>query len=131
MAKKKSESGDPRLAKLIAISKSLPGASDEAWFDHHTFRVGKKTIAYFLNNHHNDGKIAACFKSTKTRQAELIAKSLKHFYLPAYMAHQGWIAMRLDVAPVDWELVASLMMEAFRLQASKKLLAALEAEGDA
>jgi hypothetical protein len=127
MAKKKKAKVDARLGKLIAIAHSLPGASEEAWFDHHLFRVGKKTIAYFLNNHHNDGKIALCCKSTKARQAELVNTSPKTFYLPAYMAHQGWIAMRLDVEPVNWEQVASLMMEAFRLQATKKLLAELEA----
>lgn len=126
MAKKKNSRVDPRLAKLVAISSALPGATDEAWFDHHLFRVGKKTIAYFLNNHHDDGKVAVCCKSTKSSQAELVSMSPKHFYLPAYMAHQGWIAMRLDVTPVDWEQVASLMMEAFRLQATKKLLAQLE-----
>lgn len=127
MANKKPSKVDPRLIKLIAISKSLPSTVDEVWYDHHLFRVGKKTIAYFLNNHHNDGKIAVCCKSTKARQAELVNSSPKHFYLPAYMAHQGWIAMRLDVTPVDWEQVASLMMEAFKLQATKKLLAELEA----
>jgi predicted DNA-binding protein (MmcQ/YjbR family) len=127
MAKKKIATIDSRLMKLITICKSLPGTTNEAWFDHHVFKVGKKTIAYFLNNHHGDGIIAVACKSTKLRQAELVKSSPKHFYLPAYMAHQGWVGMRLDVQPVDWEQVTSLLMEAFRLQATKKLLAQLEA----
>jgi len=126
MGKKKAADVDPRLAKLIAICESLPGASHEAWFDHHVFRIGKKTIAYFLNNHHGDGIISVCCKSTKLRQAELVAGAPKKFYLPAYMAHQGWVGLRLDVKPVDWQEVATLMMAAYRLQATKKLLAMLE-----
>jgi predicted DNA-binding protein (MmcQ/YjbR family) len=126
MAKKMSIAVDPRLAKLITICESLPGATHEAWFDHHVFRIGKKTIAYFLNNHHGDGIISVCCKSTKPRQAELVAEAPKKFYLPAYMAHQGWVGLRLDGKTVDWEEVASLMVAAYRLQATKRLLAMLE-----
>ncbi len=126
MAKKKSLAVDPRLAKLISICESLPGSMHEAWFDHHVFKVGKKTIAYFLNNHHNDGIIAVACKSTKLRQAELVASSPSKFYLPAYMAHQGWVGLRLDLKSVDWEEVASLMVAAYRIQATKKLLAMLD-----
>jgi predicted DNA-binding protein (MmcQ/YjbR family) len=126
MAKKKTAPSKSPLLRLIDICESLPGASHEAWYDHHVFKVGKKTFAYFLNNHHGDGKIAICCKSTPPRQSQLVRDSPKKFYLPAYMAHQGWVALRLDVKPLDWTEVASLLIEGYRLQATKKLLAALD-----
>jgi predicted DNA-binding protein (MmcQ/YjbR family) len=128
MAKKKAAKAAAALDRLKAICESLPGTTHEAWYDHHTFKVGKKTFAYYLNNHHGDGKYAVACKSTKPRQAELVRSDPERFYLPAYMAHQGWIGLRVDVLPIDWDLVATVMIEGFRLQAAKKLLAMLDEE---
>jgi predicted DNA-binding protein (MmcQ/YjbR family) len=48
------------------------------------------------------------------------------FYLPAYMAHRGWVALRLDVGKVDWEEVAELVRGSYQLVAPKTLAALVQ-----
>lgn len=129
MAKKKATTVDPRLARFLTLCDALPEAHHEPWgLGHHLFKVGKKSFAYYLNHHHGDGKVALCIKSTMPEQQRHIAESPKFFYPPAYMAHQAWLAMRVDLPRVDWKLAASLFVEAYRLQATKKILAQLDGE---
>ena len=32
------------------------------------------------------------------------------FYLPAYIASKGWVALRLDMGKVDWDEVRELLL---------------------
>jgi len=48
------------------------------------------------------------------------------FYLPAYIASKGWIALRLDVGKVDWAEVAELLLGSYALIAPKRLGAQME-----
>jgi predicted DNA-binding protein (MmcQ/YjbR family) len=54
---------------------------------------------------------------------EVAALDPARFYLPAYMAHRGWIALRLDVGKIDWNEVEELAAESYRLVAPKRLTA--------
>jgi hypothetical protein len=38
----------------------------------------------------------------------LAAADPKRFYLPAYLAAKGWVALRLDLKSVDWDEAAEL-----------------------
>ena len=46
-----------------------------------------------------------------------------NFYLPAYLAPNGWVALRLDVGEVDWDEVSELVACSYRLVAPKRLAA--------
>ncbi len=94
------------LEKLAAICLALPEATQDADAHHATFRVRKKTFAYYLDNHHGDGIIAACVKAPKTGKgngASLIKGDPKRFYSPQYMGHNGWVGIRVDAKRVDWK----------------------------
>jgi predicted DNA-binding protein (MmcQ/YjbR family) len=58
----------------------------------------------------------------------LAAAQPGRFYLPAYMAHNGWVALRLDVGEVDWEEVSELVVCSYQLVAPKRLAALAEVE---
>ena len=47
------------------------------------------------------------------------------FFRPPYVGHRGWLGLRLDVAP-DWEEVAGVVEEAYRLVAPKTLIKQLD-----
>jgi hypothetical protein len=47
------------------------------------------------------------------------------FYKPAYLGPRGWVAVRLDLDDVDWDEVAELALDAYRLTAPKRLQALL------
>jgi hypothetical protein len=119
---------DPAAAKaaldrLAAICAGLPGAESERMASHASFRVGKKTFAYFLDNHHGDEKIAVCLKAPKGENTKLAAKEPKRFYVPEYLGSKGWLAIRLDVPRVDWKDVAARVAESHAAVAPKRLLA--------
>lgn len=55
------------------------------------------------------------------RNEEIVGADPKRFYLPAYIAHRGWVALRLDRGPIDWEEVAQLVAGSYSLVAPKTL----------
>jgi hypothetical protein len=117
---------DPnRVARLLAICQSLPEV-DISGDQHLALRVGKKIFAYFLDDHHGDGIVSICCKSTLERQAELVARHPKKYYVPAYVGPRGWVALRLDLAKVDWDEVAGLVFAAYRMQAPRRLAEQVE-----
>lgn len=116
-----------RLQKLVNICMTLPGASKEAMHDHMAFKVGKKTFAYYLNDHHGDGIVSVCCKVLAGDNARLIDANPRKFYMPSYIGPRGWVALRLDRATVDWREVKELVRGSYEQMAPKRLLQQLEA----
>ena len=58
-------------------------------------------------------------------QQALIAGDPDKFFVPRYTGKNGWIGARLDVAQ-DWDELAELVEEAWRLTAPKKVVARLD-----
>jgi phosphoribosylglycinamide formyltransferase-1 len=113
--------GDPdRLATLLNLCHGLP-ETDVSGDQHIAFRIRKKIFAYYLDDHHGDGIVSICCKSTLDRQAELVSRHPERYYVPDYVGPRGWVALRLDLADVAWDEVASLMSAAYRLQAPRRL----------
>lgn len=112
---------DPRLAELTVICLGFPEATRTDSGRHATFLVRMKTFAYFLNDHHGDGIVSVCCKMGPGENEEVVGADAKRFYLPAYIAHRGWVGLRLDVGPIDWEEVAGLVAGSYSLVAPKKL----------
>lgn len=112
---------DPRLAKLTAICLGFPEATRMDSGRHAGFTVRKKTFAWFLDDHHGDGIVSVSCKMGLGENEEIVRADPKRFYLPAYMAHRGWVALRLDVGEIDWDEVAQLMAGSYSLVAPKKL----------
>jgi phosphoribosylglycinamide formyltransferase-1 len=124
----KQPADDPRLAKLTRLCLALPEATRRDTGDHAAFLVRKKIFAYFLNNHHGDGRVAICAKLALGENADRVASDPARFYLPAYIGPRGWVALRLDAGAVDWSEAAELLHESYRLVAPKRL-ASLAAAG--
>ena len=118
---------DRRRERLIEICQTLPEATYEvAGKDHIAFRVRKKIFAYYLFDHHGDGIIAFCCKSTLNEQRRLVRDDPESFFVPAYVGPRGWVAIRLDLDEVDWDTVTELARQAFQSIAPRKLAALLE-----
>ena len=113
------------LERLSAICLALPEATEKR-DGHCCFRVRGKTFAWFLNNHHGDGRIALNCKAPPGEQAVLVASDPERFFVPPYVGPSGWIGVRLE-GEVDWDEVAELVEESYRMTAPKRLLARLDA----
>ncbi|HWM92471.1 MAG TPA: MmcQ/YjbR family DNA-binding protein [Thermoanaerobaculia bacterium] len=112
---------DPRLSRLTDICLALPETSREVTGEHASFQVRKKTFAWFLSDHHGDGMVSVCCRMALGENADRVKADPERFYLPAYVAHRGWVALRLDLGEVDWREVAELVADSYSLVAPKKL----------
>ncbi len=112
---------DQRLAQVSRICLALPEATRRDSGSHAAFLVGKRTFAYFLNDHHGDGIVSVACKALPGDNTLLAAAQPTRFYLPAYIGPRGWIALRLDSGEADWEEVAELVMGSYRMIAPKRL----------
>jgi len=119
---------DPRLVRLTEIALALPEATRQVYGSHAQFLVRKKTFAYFLDNHHGDGIVAVTCKVLPGDNKALAEAQPKRFYLPAYIASKGWVALRLDVGKVDWNEVRDLLLGSYSLIAPKRLAERMESE---
>jgi hypothetical protein len=111
-----------RRERVTEICRSLPEITYEVVGDGHiAFRIRKKIFGYYLFDHHGDGMIAFCCKSTLSEQRRLVRDDPESFFVPAYLGSKGWIAIRLDLDEVDWDTVSDLARRAFQSIAPRKL----------
>jgi hypothetical protein len=111
--------------RLTAICLALPETVSERESRHATYRVRKKVFAYFLDNHHGDGAIAACVKGDKRENAALVRADPRRFFSPAYIGARGWLGVRLDRERVDWRDIAARVQSSYRGVAPRTLTLAL------
>jgi len=114
---------DRRLIKVSKIALALPSATRAIMGKHAQFAVSKRTFTYYLDDHHGDGIVAICCKVLPGDNKLLVATNPERFYLPAYIGSRGWVALRLDVGPIDWDEVSELIVHSYRLVAPKRLAA--------
>jgi predicted DNA-binding protein (MmcQ/YjbR family) len=118
---------DRRLVRCSRICLALPEATRSYNGEHAAFLVRKKTFAYYLDNHHGDGIVAIACKAAPGENADLAARDPARFYLPPYIGPRGWVALRLDAGRIDWDQVAELAEDSYRLVAPRRLAARIEA----
>jgi predicted DNA-binding protein (MmcQ/YjbR family) len=112
-----------RLKRVEQICRELAETTSQRHGSHAVFLVRKKTFAYYLDNHHSDGIIAISCKVAPGDNQLLAQTQPERFYLPAYIASRGWVALRLDRGEIDWEEVRELLHDSYRRVAPKRLAA--------
>jgi len=117
----KAATEDKRLIRLTEIALALPETQRQIYGSHAQFLVRKKTFAYFLDNHHGDGIVAVTCKVLPGENKALSEAQPGRFYLPAYLASRGWVALRLDRGKIDWEEVNELLLGSYAMIAPKRL----------
>jgi hypothetical protein len=113
------------LQRLRKICLALPDATEKVAWGEPTFRVREKMFAMFTNNHHGDGRVALWCKASREVQEILVTAAPDRFFVPPYVGHKGWIGVRLD-RKVDWDEVAALLTDGYRMTAPKRLATVLD-----
>ena len=111
------------LGRLRKICLALPEAEEIETWGHPTFRVRKKIFVGCGAG--EDGRVQMNCKAPPGEQRALVAADPARFFVPAYVGNRGWVGVRLD-DPVDWDEIAELVEESYRLTAPKKLSALLD-----
>ena len=117
------------LDRLRALCLDLPEAHEvEAWGEP-TFRVKNKMFAMFASSatHHGAGRSGAWIKAAPVTQDMLVRAEPARYFVPPYVGKSGWVGAYLDRKP-DWETLAELLRDAYRMTAPKKLLAQLSSK---
>lgn len=116
----------PRLRRLCL---RLPEAHEaEAW-GAPTFRVRNKLFAMYArpDSHAGGERPAVWLKAAPGNQALMLQASPRRFFKPPYVGPSGWVGVWLD-GSVDWQELATLLRDGYRLIAPRRLLALLPEE---
>ena len=117
---------EPILKRLRKICMALPEVTERLSHGEPTWFVrDKKVFVSFDDHHHGADRIAMTCPAPPGVQAAVVEEEPHRFYVPAYVGHRGWIGVRLDV-DVDWDEIAGIVEDAYRLVAPKKLIARLD-----
>ncbi|MGH8985191.1 MAG: MmcQ/YjbR family DNA-binding protein [Acidimicrobiia bacterium] len=117
---------DP-LPRLRRVCLALPETTERLSHGEPTWFVRrKKTFAMYANHHHDD-RLGFWCAAPDSAQAALVASEPDRFFRPPYVGHRGWLGVYLDV-PVDWNEIADIVEDAYRMVAPKKLVAGLGGE---
>jgi predicted DNA-binding protein (MmcQ/YjbR family) len=116
---------DP-LANLRRLCLELPEATEKlSWGHVPTFRVRDKIFAQYETGTHGEGRPSLWCKAAPGAQEVLVGADPKRFFIPAYVGHHGWIGAWLD-GDVDWEQLAPLIEDSYRMTATKRHAALLD-----
>jgi predicted DNA-binding protein (MmcQ/YjbR family) len=108
--------------RLREICLSLPEAVEKSIGGHTapSFRIRDKL---FVMTSEDGGSMT--FKAGPGVQEALVASDPERFFVPAYVGAKGWVGARLDVDQ-DWDELAELIEDSYRMIAPKRLAALLE-----
>jgi predicted DNA-binding protein (MmcQ/YjbR family) len=113
-----------KLERLRGICLALPDASEKlAWGDP-TWRVRDRIFAMQKGNHEG-GRPSLWLKGASGAQEALVGARPSVFFVPPYVGNKGWVGIYLDAASVEWDVVADLIVESWRLIAGPRLSARL------
>lgn len=117
------------LERLRALARTLPEVQETLSFGTHpTFKAGKKTFAVLERHQHSvpddhTGRPSISFKVDREFQQALCQSG--NYYVAPYVGRHGWVYALLD-SDVEWDEIEDLVIESYRLAATRKMLKALE-----
>lgn len=117
-----------RRARIVAIVEGFPEAAAVAACNHLSLEVRQKRFGWYLDDHHEDGRLAINCKALRGVAQQLVEHAPDRFHIPNYAGHLGWVGLWLDTPQIDWAEVEAILMGAYRLTAPRKLIAELDSE---
>jgi hypothetical protein len=116
--------GDELLDRVRAICLALPEATEGGGVGNPSWRVRDKIFAMRHDSH--AGRWGIWCKAPPGAQRALVEGEPDRFFVPPYVGVHGWVGISLD-AEQDWDFVADLIEDSYRMTAPKRLVAQLDA----
>ena len=108
------------LALVRAACLPLPAVTERLSHGGPAFFIRDKTcFVMFLDDHHDDGRLAIWCAAPEGVQAEMVETEPDRFFRPPYVGHRGWLGVELATVTAD-ELEA-ICRESFRVVAPPTL----------
>ena len=118
---------DP-LARVRAICLGFPEVTERpshgapTWF----VRDKKAFVNFWLHGHHQHDFPHLTLAAPAGAQEALVAAVPTRFFRPPYVGHRGWLGVRMS-GSVDWDEIAQLCEDAYRVVAPATLVRRLDA----
>ncbi len=111
---------DEALEKVRSVSLALPAAYEKLSHGTPCFFIEKKgQFAFFVNSHHDDGRLALWLAAPAGLQESLMAEDSESYFRPPYVGVRGWIGVCLDRS-LEWSDIKDLIELAHQTISSKK-----------
>jgi hypothetical protein len=115
------------LAKVRSACLALPETSERLSHGGPAFFIrDKKCFVMFLDDHHEDGRLAIWCAAPDGVQAEMVETDPERFFRPPYVGHLGWLGVLLP--GIDAAELTAICREAFVTVAPKALVRLLRTE---
>jgi hypothetical protein len=118
------------LERLREICLALPSVTERPSHGAPTFFVQDKKVfvQFWTDGHHRDHEEPHLWCAAPPGvQEELVAAEPDRFFRPPYVGGRGWIGVRMD-GKIDWDEIAAIAEDAYRVVAPRKLVALLASE---
>ena len=117
------------LERVRELCLALPETTERLSHGQPAFFVrGRKTFVMYLDNHHDDGRLALWCAAPEGMQHALVDAEPERYFVPPYVGHRGWLGVRLDRG-LPWEQVAGAIEDAYLTVAPKRLIASSAGRG--
>jgi hypothetical protein len=84
------------------------------------FVRGKRCFVMFLDDHHQDGRLAIWCAAPDGVQQEMVETEPDRFFRPPYVGHRGWLGVQLlEVTQAELD---AIVLDAYRQIAPRPLL---------
>jgi hypothetical protein len=112
---------EAQLERVRRLSLALPEATEKEAWGAPTFRVRDRLFAYYVENHHQDGRVAVWCNAPVGVQEVLVRHDPGAYFVPPYVGVKGWIGILLD--EVGDDALREHLVESYCMVAPKKLQA--------
>jgi hypothetical protein len=114
------------LEQVRRLCLSLPEVVERPSHGRPAFFVqGKWGFVNYMDNHHDDGRLALWCAAPWGMQQALVQNRPEAYFVPPYVGHRGWVGVRLDME-LGLEEIREAVITAYRQVAPKRLLAQLD-----
>ena len=101
------------------ICLALPDVNERESHGSPTFFIrDKRSFVSYMNDHHGDGRLALWCASSSDVQQMLATSRPQQFFVPPYVAHLGWVGVRLD-RDLSWDEIEGVIRDAHRVVMEK------------
>ena len=116
---------DPAILERVReLCLALPETTERLSHGQPTFFIGsKRTFVIYLDNHHDDGRLALWCAAPEVMAHALVDSDPERYFVPPYVGHRGWLGVRLD-RDLPWDEVAGAIEDAYLTVAPKRLVKA-------
>jgi hypothetical protein len=118
------------LERIRSHCLSLPEVNERPSHSAPTFFIRDKRsfVTVWMDGHHEVHFAQLWAACVPDFRAYLIEERPEIFFLPAYVAHRGWVGVRLDL-DLDFDELTDLLDDAYRLIAPPALVQLLDGGG--